>query len=76
MKSSDIEQVVNQNNSQGCAQLPLGNQDIKCISPMTFSQKRYQFHELEIAEEYEQAIDANSLERIKNLLDKLVDLYD
>jgi hypothetical protein len=61
VKSSDIEQVVTQNDSQGSAQLPLVNQDIKCISPMTFSQKLYQFHELEIAEEYEQAIDANSL---------------
>jgi predicted PolB exonuclease-like 3'-5' exonuclease len=67
---------VTQNDSQGSAQLPLANQDIKGISPMTFSQKLYQFHELEIAEEYEQAIDANSLERIKNLLDKLVELHD
>jgi hypothetical protein len=75
VKSSDIEQLVTQDDSQGSAQLPLVNQGIKYISPMTFSQKLSQFHELEIAEEYEQAIDANSLERIKNLLDKLVELY-
>ena len=44
---------------------------IKCVSPIV-PQKLYQSHALEIAEEYEQAIDANSLEKIKILLDKLV----
>ena len=41
---------------------------------MTFSQKLYQLKTIEIAEEYEQAIEANSLERVKILLDKLVEL--
>ncbi len=40
---------------------------------MTFSQKLYQSHALEIAEEFEQAIDANSLEKIKQLLDNVLD---
>jgi len=43
------------------------------LSPMTFSQKLYQSHALEIAEEFEQAIDANSLEKIKQLLDNVLD---
>ena len=41
---------------------------------MTYSQKLYQSQGLEIAEEFEQAIDANSLEKIKNLLDKILAL--
>ena len=40
---------------------------------MTFSQKLYQSHPLEIAEEFEQAIDANSLEKIKKILDKVLE---
>ncbi len=51
---------------------PMG-QHIKCVSPMTFSQKLYQSHPLEIAEEFEQAIDANSLEKIKKILDKVLE---
>ncbi len=51
----------------------VSDQQIKCISPMTFSQKLYQSHAIEIAEEFEQAIEANSLEKIKNLLDKILD---
>ncbi len=49
------------------------SQHIKCVSPMTFSQKLYQSHALEIAEEFEQAIDANSLEKIKKILDKVLE---
>lgn len=48
-------------------------EQIKCVSPVTFSQKLYQSHALEIAEELEQAINANSLEKIKNLLDKVLE---
>ena len=39
---------------------------------MIFSQKLYQFKELEIAEEFERAVEANSLEQINNLFDRLV----
>ncbi len=39
---------------------------------MTFSQKLYQNDQLEIAEQFELALEANSLEKIKILLDKLV----
>ena len=46
----------------------------KCVSPMTFSQKLYQSAAQEIVEEFEQAIEANSLERIKNLLDKVLEI--
>ena len=74
-EASDPEkQKVSQDNTQSCVQLPQVNQQIKRVSPMTFSQKFYQSHELEIAEEFEQAIDANSLEKIKVLLDKILEL--
>ena len=46
---------------------------IECVSPMTFSQKLYQTQALEIAEEFEQALGANSLEKIKKLLDKVLE---
>ncbi len=39
-----------------------------------FPQKLYQAHALEIAEEYEQAIDTNSLEKINKLLNKVLEL--
>ncbi len=50
------------------------NQQIKCVSPMTFSQKLYQSHPIEIAEEFEQAIEANSLEKIEDLLNKVLEI--
>lgn len=43
----------------------------RCITPRTFSQKLYQSHALEIAEELEQALESQSLARIKELLDKV-----
>ena len=46
---------------------------IECVTPMTFSQKLYQSHALEIAEEFEQALGDNSLEKIKTLLDKVLE---
>lgn len=74
MKSSNSRKVLTQGLSQSRTQLPGANQHIKNVSPMTFSQKLYQLNAIEIAEEYEQAIEANSLEKIKILLDKLVKL--
>ncbi len=52
------------------------SQNIKCVTPMTFSQKLYQSEaqELDVAEEFEQALEANSLEKIKKLLDKVLEL--
>lgn len=52
----------------------VASQKIKCSSPMTFSQKLYQSHELEIAEEFERALSANYLEGIKKILDKVLEL--
>lgn len=74
MKASDIQQKVTQDNSHGSAQGSLPSQHIKCVSPMTFSQKLYQTDELEIAEELEQALEANSLEKLKILLDKVLEV--
>ena len=45
----------------------------QCITPRTFSQKLYQLQALEIAEEFEQALDEQSLVRIKELLDKVLE---
>lgn len=56
------------------AELSPANQQIKCVSPVTFSQKLYQSHALEIAAAYEQALEANSLEQIKILLDKVLEM--
>ena len=53
--------------------IPAVFDDRKCVTPMTFSQKLYQSHELEIGEQFEQAIEANSLEQIKKLLDKVLE---
>lgn len=72
MKSSKLKQEVLQDDSHTSTQLPLSVQPIKCVRPMSFPQKLYQFHALRIAEEYEQALEANSLEKIKNLIDKVL----
>ncbi len=41
---------------------------------MAFSQKLHQSEVIEIAEEYEQATEADALEKLKSLLNKLVGL--
>ena len=70
MKSSVIQQVVTQGSHHRSPQLPLASRSKKSVSRRMAP--LYQSHALEIAEEYEQAIDANSLEKINILLDKLV----
>lgn len=47
---------------------------IECVKPKIFPKKLYQSHALKIAEEYEQAIAANSLEKINHLLDKVLEI--
>ncbi len=47
---------------------------VKCKSYVTFSSKLYQTQALEIAEELEQAIEANSIERINKLFDKVLEI--
>ena len=83
----ELKQVETQENSNAQCQLadvpascpintrpniPVAFDDRKCVTPMSFSQKLYQSHEQEIAEEFEQAIEANSLEQIRKLLDKVL----
>ena len=79
----NFKQVRTQDDASARAELPelkvsCNNQAtvdyIECVSPMTFSQKLYQSQALEIAEEFEQALDANSLEQIKKLLVKLLEI--
>lgn len=74
MKVSNIEQIVTHDEAVSVAGLGQASQQIKCVSPTTFSQKLYKHAALEIAQEYEQALEENSLEKIKNLLNKLVAL--
>lgn len=52
--------------------IPVAFEHRKCVIPMTFYQKLYQAHEQKIAEEFEQAIDDNSLEQIKKIFDKVL----
>lgn len=44
-----------------------------CTAPKTFSQKLYQSHALEIAEEFEQALKSQSLSKIQELLNKVLE---
>ena len=53
--------------------IPVAFANRKCVSPMTFYQKLYQKHELKIAEEFEQAVDDNSLEKVKLIFDKVLE---
>ncbi len=75
VKSSDVE-LVTQDASNSSTQLPLPSQQIKSLSSITFSQKFYQSHAIAIAEEYNQAIDANCLETINILFNKVLDLNE
>ena len=51
-------------------------QNIKCITSMTFDQKLYQSQaeEIKIAEEFELALEANSLSKINKLLENVLEL--
>lgn len=86
LKHIKHKQVATQDDSYGSAQhqgaasclinaepvSQVAFEHIKCVSPTIFPQKLYQSHA--IAEEYEQAIDANSLEKINKLFDKVLEL--
>lgn len=69
---------------QGAASCPInGRHNIpvafalrKCVTPRTFYQKVYQEHEQKIAEEFEQAIDDNSLEKVKQIFDKVLEIRE
>lgn len=90
MKSNYIQQVRIQKLGQDFAQRPyspicrsqVASQPIRCVRPVTFSQKLYQSNALnlkvqEIADQsYEQALtEANSLEKVKKLLE-IIELAD
>ena len=74
MESSNSEQGVTQDLHHNSVQQSLTSQSIKPVSPMTFSQKLDQCKVIEIAEEYEQTTEADSLEKLKGLLNKLIGL--
>ena len=76
MKSSNIEQPVTHNHSRSSDPQALASQQRKLPNHLAFSPKFYQSHELEIAEEYEQAVEANSLEQITMLLNKVLELNE
>lgn len=73
VNTRQIEQQVPEDDDRDITQPPLASQPISRVSPMTFSQKFYQSHELEIAEEFEQALENNSLGKIKDILDKILE---
>ena len=73
MEVSNINQVTTHNQTNSIAGIGQAKRHIRCVSPTTFSQKLYKYN-VEIAQEYEQAIEDNSLAKIKNLLNKLVAL--
>ena len=52
----------------------IASEHIKCMNSVTFPQKLYQLYELTIAEEFEQAIQNNSLEKIKHLFSKVLEI--
>lgn len=74
VKASKFKQTANQENKHDSNQQPSTNQPLKSLDSMTFSQNFFQAQEIEIAEEYEQAIEANSLEKIEQLLDKVIEM--
>lgn len=49
---------------------PVAFERIKCATPMTFSQKLYQSQAPEIIENFDEGLEANSLEGFKNLLER------
>lgn len=52
------------------AKTPVVFEYARCTTPMTFSQKLYQSHASEIVEEFGKALGVNSLESLKNLLER------
>ena len=57
------------------------SQHIKCVTPMTYSQKLYQSEAIaqtakEIIEQYSKHASSESLEKVRNLLEKIFQLAD
>lgn len=71
--SQDLRNISRFRSYEATPSTELASQQIKCISPVSSWQKLSEYKELELAEEFEQAIEANSLEQINNLLNKLVE---
>lgn len=81
MRATTTKQLVSQGSRHGFYQPTYkatsniqDSQSIRCVSPKTFSQQLYKNNELTIVEEHSRAKVADSLEKIKNLLSKLVKL--
>lgn len=70
VKSSGIQQAAPQDDGNS------STQQIKSLNPIISSQKFYQSHAIAIAEEFNQAVDANCLEEINILFDKVLDLNE
>lgn len=81
MRSTTTKQLVPQSLRHGLYQPTYkatssihDSQNIKCVSPTTFSQQLYKTEKITITEEYSRAEIANSLKKVKNLLSKIVEL--
>ena len=68
VKSSGIQQTVTQDDGNS------STQQIKSLNSIISSEKFYQSHAIAIAEEFIQAVDANCLEEINILFDKVLNL--
>ena len=69
--SAQLPDVIASCSTKSTRNIPVVFEQRKCVIPMTFSQKLYQCQESKSVEEFKQAIDANSLEKIKKVLNKV-----
>ena len=70
VKSSGIQQAVTQDDGNS------PTQRIRSLKVIISSEKFYQSHAIALAEEFIQAVDANCLEEINILFDKVLDLNE
>lgn len=72
--SAQLTDVAASCSTNSSHNIPVVFEQRKCVTPMVFSQKLYQSQESKIVEEFKQAIDANSVEKIKKVLDKVFEV--
>ena len=68
LKSSGSHQAATQDDGNS------STQQIKSLNSRTSSEKFYQSHDIAIAEKFNQAVDANCLEELNILFDKVLEL--
>lgn len=71
--SAQLPDVAASCSTNSSHKIPVVFEQRKCVTPMAFSQKLYQLQESKTVEEFKQAINDNSLEKIKKVLDNVFD---